>query len=123
MTSKITVKAGDIELQGKLFNTSCAKAVEKVLPITTKFNTWGDEFYFSIGIEEPLDRTAKTVVEVGTIGYWPPGDALAIFFGRTPSSTNDKPVAASEVNIVGELKNAGELKKVVSADKIIIEKK
>jgi len=31
-----------------------------------------------------LDETATTAVKAGDIGFWPPGNALAIFFGPTP---------------------------------------
>ena len=51
----------------------------------------------------PLDESATTKVKVGDIGYWPPGKALAIFFGPTPMSTGPDPVPASEVNLVGRI--------------------
>ncbi|MFW6145095.1 MAG: cyclophilin-like family protein, partial [Candidatus Natronoplasma sp.] len=73
------------------------------------------------GLEMELDETARTEVEVGTVGYWPSGTALAVFFGPTPASTGEKPVAASDVNIVGSVENAEKLKEVKSADKIKIE--
>ena len=41
-------------------------------------------------------------VSVGDIAYWPEGKCLCIFFGRTPASTDDKPVPASEVVIDGK---------------------
>jgi hypothetical protein len=69
------------------------------------------------------DETATTKVKVGQIGYWPPGAALAIFFGRTPMSTGPDPVPASELNIVGVIKDdATILKKEKGASKIRIEK-
>ena len=57
----------------------------------------------------------------GTLGAdWPPGRALAIFFGRTPMSTTDKPVPASEVNLVGRLEDAEKLVDFMSEDQIIV---
>ena len=93
----------DITLDGELFDTQCAKAVAGVLPIETRPDEWGDEFYFGIPVEMPLDGTATRTVKVGDVGYWPPGKALAIFFGPTPMSTGFDPVPASEVNIVGKI--------------------
>jgi hypothetical protein len=61
-------------------------------------------------------------VKLGDIGYWPPGKALAIFFGPTPMSTGKDPVPASEVNIVGRvIDDITILKKEKGAAKIRIE--
>jgi hypothetical protein len=71
----------------------------------------------------PLDNTATTKVKAGDIGYWPAGDALAIFFGKTPISKGDDPVPASDVNIVGRLiDNPSILKSLKGAKKIRVEK-
>jgi uncharacterized protein len=78
-------------------------AVFSSLPIETRLYEWGDEFYFEIPVIMPLDDTATRKVKIGDIGYWPPGKALAIFFGSTPMSTGPDPVPASEVNLVGRI--------------------
>mgnify|MGYP006302075747 CR=1 FL=1 len=122
MSNEIKVVVGELKLEGKLNDTSCAKSVYNMLPLEREFETWGDEFYFPVELDMELDETARSKVEVGTIGYWPPGKAVAIFFGPTPGSDGDEPVAASDVNIIGKLKNSKELKKVKDADKILIEK-
>ena len=86
-------------------------------------NEWGDEFYFTIPVKLPLDATATGKVKIGDIGYWPPGQALAIFFGRTPMSTGPDPVPASEVNLVGRIvSDALLLNKAKGASRIRIEK-
>ena len=121
MTTKILIKVGDVELEGKLTDTSCAISIAEKLPIETDFQVWGDEFYFPVGVEMFLDDTSKAEVSVGTIGYWPPGQAMAIFFGPTPASDNDEPVAASEVNIIGKIEDAERLRQVKDADKIRVE--
>ncbi len=122
MSAKIKISAGDIELEGELKETECAEKIRESLPLESDFQTWGDEFYFSIGLEMGLDETARQEVEVGTIGYWPSGEALAIFFGPTPASTGEKPVAASDVNVVGKVKDAEKLKEAKDAGKIRVEK-
>ncbi len=71
--------------------------------MTTSLNTWGDEIYFSIPINSPLDETSKEVVEIGDLGYWPPGSAFCIFFGVTPISNSSKIVPASAVNVIGKI--------------------
>jgi len=107
------IKAGHVVLEGELFDTATARAVAESLPIETSFNVWGDEFYFEIPVDMPSDDTATTEVRVGDLGYWPPGRALAIFFGPTPLSTGPEPVPASEVNIVGRI--TGDAKELIEA--------
>ena len=52
---------------------------------------------------------------------WPPGKAIAIFFGPTPMSTGTDPVPASEVNIVGRLiDDATLLREVKNAQEVRI---
>jgi uncharacterized protein len=99
----INISVGGLTLNAELFDTDCAKAIVKKLPIQTMPNEWGDEFYFEVPVKASLDKTATTRVKVGDIGYWPPGRALAIFFGPTPMSSGPDPVPASEVNIVGRI--------------------
>jgi hypothetical protein len=119
MPTKIKITINDITLDAELFDTACAKAIVAVLPIETRSNEWGGEFYFEIPMQQGLDDTATTKVEVGDIGFWPPGNALAIFFGPTPMSTGPEPVPASEVNLVGRiLGDAAILKKAKGAGKI-----
>ena len=120
MLTSIEVQVGELILRGELSGTGCAQEIAESLPIETSINTWGEEFYFEIPVSSDLDETATSEVDVGTIGYWPPGRALAIFFGRTPMSTTDKPVPASDVNLVGRLENAEKLVDFMSAARIII---
>lgn len=123
MPIAIMITAGEVQLRGELADTASARAVAEQLPIAAEPNVWGDEFYFSIPLKLATDATAATVVPVGTIGYWPPGSALAIFFGPTPMSTGPEPVAASAVNVVGRiLDDATRLRLVKHAKKILIEK-
>ncbi|MGB4224416.1 MAG: cyclophilin-like fold protein, partial [Syntrophorhabdus sp.] len=101
----------------------CGQAVAKVLPIDARANVWGDEFYFTIPLTMSLDETSTTSIKVGDIGFWPPGNALAIFFGPTPMSTGSDPVPASEVNLVGKIiGDATVLRKAKGTSRIKIEK-
>jgi hypothetical protein len=103
MPTAITITVQDLVLRAELFDTPCARAVAGRLPLSAHPNEWGDELYFEIPLACDADATATTAVKVGDIGYWPPGRALALFFGPTPMSTGPDPVPASEVNIVGKI--------------------
>ena len=123
MPTEIIITLKEIIIHAELFDTPCAKAISNVLPIEARPNEWGDEFYFTIPVEMSLDETATKEVKAGDIGYWPPGNALAIFFGPTPLSSGIDPVPASEVNLVGRITDdAALLRKAKGAVEIRIEK-
>ena len=123
MATKITISIGELAVKAELLDTPCARAIANILPIEARPNTWGDEFYFTIPVSTPLDETATTKVAIGDIGFWPPGNALAIFFGPTPMSNGPDPVPASEVNMIGKITgDATALRKAKGAAKIRIEK-
>lgn len=120
---RIKILIGDVALDAKLFDSKAAKAIADALPVESIPEEWGDEFYFEIPVEMPLDETATLKVKVGDIGYWPPGNALAIFFGPTPLSKGPDPVPASEVNLVGRITgDATFLRKAKGAARIRIDK-
>jgi hypothetical protein len=122
MPAAIRITIGQTTLKGELFDSPCARAIISRLPIEARPNEWGDEYYFEIPVKIPLDESATKKVKVGDIGYWPPGKALAIFFGPTPMSTGSDPVPASDVNLVGRiLDDATALKREKSTRKIRIE--
>ncbi|MBI2106165.1 hypothetical protein HYT56_05015 [Candidatus Woesearchaeota archaeon] len=119
---KIKIKSGNVEAKAELSDSYTAKRIFEKLPFSSLVQTWGDEIYFSIPIKLGEDD-AKIEVEVGELGYWPPGNAFCIFFGRTPASKSNKPRAASNVNVFGKI--TGDplvFKSVKDGSKIIVEK-
>jgi hypothetical protein len=118
----IKITAGKITVDAELADTPLAKAVAAKLPIETRPNEWGDEFYFGIPVRAELDETATQKIKVGDIGYWPPGNAMAIFFGPTPMSSGADPVPASAVCLIGHITgDATLLRKASGARTIRIE--
>jgi hypothetical protein len=103
MPTPIKITAGSVSVDAELGDTALAKTVAAKLPIETTPNEWGDEFYFGIPVRSGLDETATKKVKVGDIGFWPPGNAMAIFFGPTPMSSGADPVPASAVCILGRI--------------------
>ena len=100
MSQIVKIIVGNLSLEADFFDTPCAQAIVAALPLEACLNEWGDEFYFEVPVDKPLDETATVRVKAGEIGFWPPGNALAIFFGPTPMSTGSDPVPAGEVNLV-----------------------
>ena len=122
MPMQVKILVDRIELNAELFDTDCARAIGEALPLMARPSVWGDEFYFEIPVQQSLDETATTKVQVGDIGYWPPGSALAIFFGPTPMSQGAEPVPASAVNLVGRVHgDATILKSLKRSSRIAIE--
>ena len=101
--NKIRINAGSVVVEAELNETSTAKQIWDVLPITGTANTWGDEIYFGIPVVAKQEPAARAQVEVGELGYWPVGHAFCIFFGPTPASTDERPRAYSPVNILGRV--------------------
>lgn len=123
MTTSIKITAGPITVNAELADTALAKTIAAKLPIETTPNEWGDEFYFGIPVRSGLDETATRKVKVGDIGYWPPGNAMAIFFGPTPMSSGADPVPASDVCLIGRITDdATLLRRASGARRIKIEK-
>ena len=98
----IQITAGEVSATATLDDSRTAEAIWKALPIEAKASTWGDEIYFDIG-QALAGESPREVVELGDLGYWPPGQAFCIFFGPTPMSRGDEIRPASPVNVVGHV--------------------
>ena len=120
---KIRITAGKVSAEAILNDSATASKIWEALPIEGRGNTWGKEIYFSIPVEARQEKGARGIVAVGELGYWPPGSAFCIFFGRTPASTDDRPRAASPVNIIGQIQgDAGAFKSVASGTRVRLER-
>ena len=119
---KISFTSGSITIEGILNETATAKKIWSSLPLDSSVNTWGDEIYFSVQVDNELENSQE-IVDLGDIGFWPPGNAICLFFGPTPISSEGEIRPASSVNIVGKIiGNLEELKLIKSASKISVVK-
>ena len=102
---KITIIMEEIEIRmtATLNDSMTAEKIYEALPFESIVNIWGDEIYFNIPVSLDQAPDARAEVEVGELGYWPVGSAFCIFFGPTPVSKDEKPRAASPVNIFGNV--------------------
>ena len=100
---KIKISAGDVTATAILVENPTADAIWEALPIEAKGSTWGDEIYFGIPVYLDEAEDAREVVDLGDLGFWSPGHAFCIFFGRTPMSLGNEIRPASPVNVFGKL--------------------
>ena len=118
----IKISTGEVEVTAILNQSSTSDLIWDLLPIEEPASIWGDEIYFRTSIEADEDD-AQEVVDIGDIGYWPPGSAICLFFGLTPASNGNEIRPASAVNLVGKIQgDSTKLKKVNSGDTIFIKK-
>ena len=71
-------------------------ALGAALPIEGQAARWGDELYFDASLAGKPETTSEAV-PVGTLAYWASGEAIALFWGPTPASTDETPRAAGPV--------------------------
>jgi hypothetical protein len=79
-------------------NPETRAEIERSLPIEGEATRWGEELYFKSDIDVPAEA-ARASVAPGALAYWPQGNAICLFWGPTPASTDDEPRAASPVNV------------------------
>ena len=119
----IMVTAGDVSVTAALNDSRTADLLWDALPLEASASTWGDEIYFRIAVQADEENDASDVVEMGAVAYWPPGQALCLFFGRTPASRGDEIRAASAVNSLGAIDgDATVLKQVRSGARMTVER-
>ena len=99
---RVTITAGDVRVTALLRDTRTADLVWDALPLGSPGGTWGDEIYFRTPMQVE-EEDAQEVVEAGDVAFWPPGQALCLFFGPTPASRGDEIRPASPVNVVGRI--------------------
>ena len=59
----------------------------------------------------PPEESAKSLVQLNDVAYWPTGKAICLFYGFTPIGKPGEITPASPVNILG---------KIISPDKSVL---
>ena len=103
MATRIQITAAHVSVEAVLNDTATAAKIVDALPVKGQVNRWGDEIYFPVPVRAGQADDARTEMGVGELAYWPPGQAFCVFWGPTPASSGSAPVAASEVNPIGQV--------------------
>ena len=118
----ISISAGGIQALAHLDDNSTADMVWDALPIRASASTWGDEIYFRTPVQADEEDAVETV-EMGAVAYWPPGQAICLFFGPTPMSVGNEIRPASPVNVFGSIEgDPTVLKSVSSGEQVVVER-
>jgi len=104
------------EAKGELIRFLAPRTVDALtrkLPVEGRAVLWKNEVYFEVPLQIGEEK-AKNTAKKGTIGYWPMGRALCIFYDET------RPYSA--VNYIGEVtQNLEIFTQVKSGTKITVE--
>lgn len=103
-SAKVRITADAAQVEATLNNTLAAQDMIAALAIRATANTWGDEIFFGLPGEVEVDDEfdqVQEVVDMGDLGYWPPGRAFRTFFGPTPASRGNEIRPASAVIVIG----------------------
>jgi hypothetical protein len=115
---RIRITAGSVSCEARLDASATSAAVWDALPLAVPGDTWGDEIYFRIPVKAALESPRETV-DVGDLGYWPPGSAFCIFFGPTPASRGEEIRPASAVTVFGRISGDATVFKKVRAGTVV----
>lgn len=121
MDLRILVDDSDLEASWVDRNPQTRAAIGDALPLEGDAIRWGDELYFRTPVDAP-EEAGQTAVTVGDVAYWPEGNALCLFWGPTPASEDDAPVAASPVTVVAELSDVSPLAELDGGAHVRIER-
>jgi uncharacterized protein len=110
--STVIFRIGDVKVAADFVDAPTARQILAALPIEASGSYWGQEFYFEIPVKAGYEPTACDVVDPGSVAYWPAGHCLCLFWGPTPASTGKECRAASNVNLVGRVREPELLKKL-----------
>jgi hypothetical protein len=120
----IVIRVGSLELRGELGDGALAQTVAAALPLDATLRRFGQSAYIETPVDEALSPAASDQVDVGDIAYWPPALAVVLFFGPTPASERGsaRPVAASEVEVIGRFEHPERLREGPLEDRMRVER-
>jgi uncharacterized protein len=112
-----------VRVEVELLDTPTSKALVAALPFESRAQTWGEEVYFATPVKVELESDARQIVDPGTVCFWTEGDAIALPYGRTPISSDERPKLASRCNVFGKLVgDPSRLAAVKGGDNVTVER-
>jgi len=112
MRTTVRFTIGELAVDTEFDDTPAARELLEAMPYSTLGGYWGAEFYFKMPVKLQPDDTAREVVESGTVAFWIEGSCLCLFWGATPVSRSGECRAASDVIVIGRIRNPEVLPKL-----------
>lgn len=100
---KLALTFETLRIEIDLADTPTSQSLIGALPFRSRAHTWGEEVYFSTPVKARLEKDASQIVAPGTVCFWTEGDALALPYGPTPISSDERPKLASRCNVLGRV--------------------
>jgi hypothetical protein len=109
---RVRITLANLTVFAELNNSLTARQLVEKLPFHSVAQRWGNEVYFQTPLTAPPENP-EADVPAGTVAYWPPGNALCLFFGQKPYSP---------VNPVGKLEGDPQrLAAIADGDPVTVE--
>jgi uncharacterized protein len=107
MLHKITIdlpqdRSLEVELDDSLASHT-VKTILDNLPISITAHVWGQELYTDPIHAIVQEENSKPLVNLLDVAYWPPGQAICLFFGPTPIGNEGEIKPYSPVNVIGRI--------------------
>ena len=123
MMYKVHVDLGSTILELELDEDLAPNTVRSILdslPITIPIHVWGEELYTDPIPMDASSENPKDLVELYDVAFWPPGNAICMFFGPTPIGKKGEIKPYSQVNVIGKIKETDKnlLKNIKDGDKV-----
>ncbi len=107
MAKRLIVRGEEAEITVELDEGPVARELWDRLPVETRARLRGEELHFPVLLPTATEAAERKAVEVGDVAYWPPENALCLFYGDTPASTGEDSPIAPVGRIVGGMEDCG----------------
>lgn len=108
MCKRLRLSWGTGSVEVSLNESSTAQALYASAPFEAAANRWGDEVFLATEVAGEAAEADAETVSLGDAAFWPPGQALCLFFGPTPLSVGDEIRPASPVAVIGRIEGGAD---------------
>ena len=105
MARRMTVRGEEAEITVELDEGPVANELWGRLPMKSDARLRGDQIHFPVLIPQATEAPDRYEIDAGDVAYWPPENALCLFFGETHARTDKESPVASVGRIVAGIED------------------